>query len=105
MPESITNQRTEGVDPASIKWRNTQRTYPGGRGFLIRLYDQVCAIRVLRKDFIMLRKKAMAILCGALLFAVTGYAQEKSIRPFKISVSEESLAELRRRIAGSRWPE
>lgn len=51
----------------------------------------------------MLRKKALAAVCGALLFAVTGYAQDKSIQPYKINVSEESLAELRRRIAATRW--
>jgi hypothetical protein len=53
----------------------------------------------------MLRKKAMLVICGALLFAVTGYAEDKSIRPFKVNVSEESIAELRRRIAATRWPE
>jgi pimeloyl-ACP methyl ester carboxylesterase len=53
----------------------------------------------------MLRKKAMLVICGALLFSVTGYAEDRSIRPFKVTVSEESIAELRRRIAATRWPE
>jgi pimeloyl-ACP methyl ester carboxylesterase len=63
------------------------------------------AIRVLEKEFIMLRKKSIVAVCGVLLFAVTGYAQDKSIRPFNVNVSEEALAELRRRIAATRWPE
>ena len=53
----------------------------------------------------MLRKKSIVTVCGVLLFAVAGYAEDKSIRPFKVNVSEESLAELRRRIAATRWPE
>ena len=53
----------------------------------------------------MLRKKAIVAVCGALLFAVTGYAQDTSIRPSKVNVSEESLADLRRRIAAMRWPD
>jgi pimeloyl-ACP methyl ester carboxylesterase len=57
------------------------------------------------KEFMMLGKKAMVAVCGALLFAVAGYAQETPIRPFKVNVSEESLAELRRRIVATRWPE
>src|SRR5688572_4931219 len=70
---------------------------------LIRSLIDVCASRVPEKDFIMLRKKAIAAVCGALLFTVTSYAQDKSIQPYKINVSEESLAELRRRIAATRW--
>ena len=53
----------------------------------------------------MLRKKAIVAVCGALLFAVTGYAQDTSIRPFKVNVSEESLVDLRRRVAATRWPD
>src|SRR5229473_2876766 len=60
---------------------------------------------VLRKELIMLRKKAIVAVCGALLFAVTGYAQDTSIRPFKVNVSEESLVDLRRRVAATRWPD
>ena len=53
----------------------------------------------------MLRKKPIVTVCGALLFAVSGYAQDTPIRPFKVNVSEESLADFRRRIAATRWPE
>jgi len=53
----------------------------------------------------MLRKKAIVAVCGVLLFAVTGYAQDTLIRPFKVKVSEEFLAELSRRIAATQWPE
>jgi pimeloyl-ACP methyl ester carboxylesterase len=53
----------------------------------------------------MLRKKSIVAVCGVLLLAVAGYAQDNSIRPFRVNVSEESLAELRRRIAATRWPE
>ena len=53
----------------------------------------------------MLRKKAMLAVCATLLFAVSGYAQDTPIRPFKVNVSEESLADLRRRIAATRWPD
>jgi hypothetical protein len=42
----------------------------------------------------MLRKKSIVTVCGALLFAVSGYAQDTPIRPFKVNVSEESLADL-----------
>ncbi len=52
----------------------------------------------------MLRKKSIVAVCGVLLFAVTGYAQDR-IRSFKVKVTEESLADLRRRIAATRWPE
>ncbi|HEX2228429.1 MAG TPA: epoxide hydrolase N-terminal domain-containing protein [Candidatus Binatia bacterium] len=47
----------------------------------------------------------MVAVCGVLLFAVTGYAQDTPIRAFKVNVSEESLADLRRRIAAAQWPE
>ena len=55
--------------------------------------------------FIMLRKKAIVTVFGALLLAVTGYAQDTSIRSFHVNVSEEALVDLRRRIAATRWPE
>ena len=43
----------------------------------------------LEKEFIMLRKKSIAAVCGVLLFAVAGYAEDKSIRPIKVNVSKE----------------
>ena len=49
----------------------------------------------------MLREKLIVAVYGVLLFAVTGYAQD-SIRSFKVNVPEESLADLRRRIAATR---
>ena len=52
----------------------------------------------------MLRKKSILGVCGVLLFAVAGYAQDKSIRPFKVNMSEESVADLRRRISATKWP-
>lgn len=58
-------------------------------------------IRVLGKELIMLREKLIVAVYGVLLFAVTGYAQD-SIRSFKVNVPEESLADLRRRIAATR---
>jgi hypothetical protein len=39
--------------------------------------------------------------CAALLFAVTGHAQDTSIRPFMV---EEGFVDLRRRLAATRWP-
>src|SRR5262249_49524315 len=53
----------------------------------------------------MLRKKVIVIVFGALLFAATSYAQDTSIRPCHVNVSDESLAGLRQRIAATRWPE
>ena len=53
----------------------------------------------------MLRKKAIVAVCGVLLFPVTGYAQDTLIRPFKVKVSEESLDELRWRVAATQWPD
>jgi hypothetical protein len=42
--------------------------------------------------------------CAALLFAVTGHAQDTSIRPFMVNVPEEAFVDLRRRLAATRWP-
>ncbi|HYO10185.1 MAG TPA: alpha/beta fold hydrolase [Tepidisphaeraceae bacterium] len=53
----------------------------------------------------MLRQNAMTAVVGTLLFAAAGYAQETSIRPFRINVSDESLTDLRRRVAATQWPE
>jgi Epoxide hydrolase N terminus len=37
--------------------------------------------------------------------SVTAVAQDNAIRPFRINVSEEALANLHRRIAATRWPD
>ena len=39
--------------------------------------------------------------CAALLFAVTGHAQDTSIRPFMVNVPEEAFVDLRRRLAAT----
>ena len=39
------------------------------------------------------------------LAAATRASEDNSIRPFEINVSEEQIADLRRRIAATRWPE
>ena len=51
------------------------------------------------------RKNHIVTISAILLFAVTGYAQDTSIRPFRASVPDEALSDLRRRIAATRWPE
>jgi pimeloyl-ACP methyl ester carboxylesterase len=53
----------------------------------------------------MLRKNAIVAVFAVLMFAATGYAADTSIRPFQVNVPEESLANLRRRIAAAQWPE
>src|SRR5258706_16263344 len=37
--------------------------------------------------------------------AVQGVAEDKSIRPFRVNISEEMIIDLRRRIGATRWPE
>ncbi len=49
----------------------------------------------------MLRRKRIVT---ALLLAVTGHAQDTSIRPFLVNVPEETFVDLRRRLAATRWP-
>jgi hypothetical protein len=61
-------------------------------------------MRALRKEFIMLRRKRIVTACAALLLAVTGHAQDTSIRPFMVNVPEEAFVDLRRRLAATRWP-
>jgi len=61
-------------------------------------------MRALRKEFIILRRKRIVTACAALLFAVTGHAQDTSIRPFMVNVPEEAFVDLRRRLAATRWP-
>ena len=38
----------------------------------------------------MVRKKPIVAVCGALLFAVSGYAQDTPIRPFKVTRGQKS---------------
>ena len=52
----------------------------------------------------MLRRKRIVTACAALLFSVTGHAQDTSIRPFMVNVPEEAFVDLRRRLAATRWP-
>jgi hypothetical protein len=66
--------------------------------------SEVRAMRALRKEFIMLRRKRIVTACAALLFAVTGHSQDTSIRPFMVNVPEEAFVDLRRRLAATRWP-
>ena len=53
----------------------------------------------------MLRKNAAVAVLSGLMFAATAGAEDTSIRPFRVSVSEEALVDLRQRIAAARWPE
>src|SRR5258706_3024338 len=45
------------------------------------------------------------MLVATLWVAATSFAQDTSIRPFRANVSDQALADLRRRIAGTRWPD
>jgi pimeloyl-ACP methyl ester carboxylesterase len=50
---------------------------------------------------------ALAAASGAALFAVAGAApaaEGQAIQPFKVSIPEKQLAELRSRVAATRWP-
>src|ERR1700732_3445772 len=50
-----------------------------------------------------LRKVAIA---GSLFMAaLSGYSQDTAIRPFKVSVPQSQIDDLRRRIAATRWPD
>jgi pimeloyl-ACP methyl ester carboxylesterase len=53
----------------------------------------------------MLRKNHIVITLAILLFSMTAYAQETSIRPFRANIPDEALSDLRQRIAATRWPE
>src|SRR5688572_8921189 len=50
------------------------------------------------------RNTAVAVLSG-LMVAAASHAEDTSIRPFRVNVSEEALVDLRQRIAAARWPE
>src|SRR5262245_29608748 len=86
-----------------------------------------CPKLTLRKGVHMFGKAATVAFAGLLLFTAAGYAQSAagdaaipanstippkpvgsddiSIRPFHFNASDEALADLRRRIAATRWPE
>ena len=53
----------------------------------------------------MLRKNAAVAVLSSLMFAAASHAEDTSIRPFRVNVSEEALVDLRQRIAATRWPE
>ena len=53
----------------------------------------------------MVRTNAALAVIGLLSLAATSLAQDTSIRPFHFNASDEALADLRRRIAATRWPE
>jgi pimeloyl-ACP methyl ester carboxylesterase len=42
---------------------------------------------------------------GVALVAATSFAQDTSIRPFRVNVPDEALDDLRQRIAATRWPD
>ena len=49
----------------------------------------------------MLRTKRIVTACAELLFAVTGHAQDTSIRPFMVNVPEEAFVDLRYVLEGT----
>src|SRR5688572_4849233 len=53
----------------------------------------------------MLRKNAAVAVLSGLMFAAASHAEDTSIRPFRVNVSEGALIDLRQRIAAARWPE
>ena len=53
----------------------------------------------------MVRTNAAVAIIGLMSLAATSLAQDVSIRPFHFNASDEALADLRRRIAATRWPE
>ena len=50
-------------------------------------------------------KTATDPVVGGMLAAKTKTAEDSAIRPFKVSIPEEALAEMKRRVAATRWPE
>jgi pimeloyl-ACP methyl ester carboxylesterase len=53
----------------------------------------------------MLRQRALAIVLATVLLASTSYGEDAPIRPFQFRASDEALADLRRRIVATQWPE
>jgi Epoxide hydrolase N terminus len=54
---------------------------------------------------IMLSRNTTVTLVSLLLAAASSYAQDTSVRSFRVKVSDEALAELRQHIAVTRWPD
>jgi pimeloyl-ACP methyl ester carboxylesterase len=49
---------------------------------------------------------AGAVLFGTSAFAQTGWrTDDEAVRPFRVNVSDEAVADLRRRLAATRWPD
>jgi pimeloyl-ACP methyl ester carboxylesterase len=83
----------------------------------------VCSVEITEKEFTMVGKKyLLAIVAGTLgllLHASPSFSQvlasasvkgqmmvqDETIRPFHVNFSDEALADLRRRIAATRWPD
>src|SRR5688500_19027949 len=53
----------------------------------------------------MLRRNAAVAVLSSLMFAAASHAEDTSIRPFRVNVSEDALVDLRQRITAARWPE
>src|SRR5258708_11088379 len=53
----------------------------------------------------MSRTNSALMLAATLLVAATSFAQDTSIRPFRVNVPDAALADLRGRLAGTRWPD
>jgi pimeloyl-ACP methyl ester carboxylesterase len=52
------------------------------------------------------RRRRLAVAAAAgILLAISARADDASIRPFRVHVPDSELAELRRRIAATRWPD
>jgi pimeloyl-ACP methyl ester carboxylesterase len=63
----------------------------------------MCATSPTRRDVLAISAAAGAVSLLARHFAAA--ADDYTIRPFKINLPEEQLVDLRRRIAGARWPD
>jgi Epoxide hydrolase N terminus len=53
----------------------------------------------------LLRTTAAVVACSLIPVNVSAASQDNAIRPFRINVPEESLVDLRRRLAATRWPD
>src|SRR4051794_26746158 len=74
-----------------IPWRSTMKE------------DVMSATSATRRE--LLAATAVAGAASVLSANLSLAAEDASIRPFHISVPEEQLVDLRRRIAATRWPE
>jgi hypothetical protein len=59
----------------------------------------------LRKERTMLHWNSALISVATLWVAGTSFGQDTSIRPFRVNVPDEALADLRRRIVATHWPD